>query len=49
MKLGRKLEWDWKNERFVADGEANAMLERSERAPYGARRAYERLSRKGKV
>ena len=49
MKLGRKLEWDWKNERFIADDEANAMLERSERAPYGARRAYERLSRKGKV
>ena len=50
MKLGRKLEWDWKKERFVNDAEADAMLERSERAPYGARRAYERLSKKsGKI
>ena len=46
MKLGRKLEWDWKKEQFVNDAEANAMLEREERAPYGAKRAYERLSRK---
>ncbi len=46
MKLGRKLEWDWKKEQFVNDAEANSMLERTERAPYGAKRAYERLSRK---
>ena len=46
MKLGRKLEWDWKTERFVNDAEADAMLERTERAPYGARRAYMRLSKK---
>ena len=46
MKLARKLEWDWKTERFVNDAEANAMLERTERAPYGAKRAYMRLSRK---
>jgi len=46
MKLGRKLEWDWKKEQFVNDAEANAMLEREERAPYGAKRAYERLSKK---
>jgi predicted dehydrogenase len=46
MKLGRRLEWDWKNEQFVNDPEANSMLERTERAPYGAKRAYERLSRK---
>ena len=45
MKLGRKLEWDWQKERFVNDAEANAMLERTERAPYGAKRAYERLSK----
>ena len=49
MKLGRRLEWDWKKEQFVNDAEANAMLEREERAPYGARRAYERLSRKKKA
>ena len=49
MKLGRKLEWDWKKEQFVNDAEANAMLEREERAPYGAKRAYQRLSKKCKV
>ena len=48
MKLGRRLEWDWKSETFVNDQEANSMLERAERAPYGAKRAYERLSRKFK-
>jgi tetratricopeptide (TPR) repeat protein len=46
MKLGRKLEWNWKKEQFVNDAEANAMLEREERAPYGAKRAYQRLSKK---
>jgi predicted dehydrogenase len=46
MKLGRRLEWDWRKERFVDDAEADAMLERTERAPYGAKRAYERLSKK---
>ena len=48
MKLGRKLEWDWKKEQFVNDAEANAMLEREERAPYGAKRAYMRLSKKAR-
>jgi predicted dehydrogenase len=43
MKLGRKLVWDWKAERFVNDDEANKMLARTEREPYGTRRAYERL------
>jgi len=46
MKLGRRLEWDWQKERFANDAEADAMLAREERAPYGARRAYERLSKK---
>jgi hypothetical protein len=36
MKLGRPLEWDPKTERFKNDEQANAMLTRSERAPYGA-------------
>lgn len=36
MKLARPLEWDSKAERFVNDAEANAMLARPERAPYGA-------------
>jgi predicted dehydrogenase len=38
MKLGRPLTWDAKAERFVNDAEANAMLARPERAPYGATR-----------
>ena len=35
MKLNRPLTWDVKTERFVKDDEANAMLSRPERAPYG--------------
>lgn len=35
MKLNRPLTWDVKSERFVNDAEANAMLSRPERAPYG--------------
>jgi predicted dehydrogenase len=46
MKLGRKLTWDPQAEHFVNDDAANAMLAREERAPYGTRRAYERLSKK---
>ena len=38
MKLGRPLTWDAKAEAFVKDDEANAMLSRPERAPYGAQR-----------
>jgi myo-inositol 2-dehydrogenase/D-chiro-inositol 1-dehydrogenase len=36
MKLARPLTWDVKTERFVNDDQANAMLSRPERAPYGA-------------
>jgi hypothetical protein len=36
MKLGRSLTWDPKSERFVNDAQANGMLSRAERAPYGA-------------
>ncbi|MBK8504297.1 MAG: Gfo/Idh/MocA family oxidoreductase [Saprospiraceae bacterium] len=35
MKLDRKLYWDAANERFRGDEEANAMLTRSQRAPWG--------------
>jgi len=35
MKLGRKLNWDPGNERFINDDEANSMLSRPQRAPYG--------------
>ncbi len=38
MKLGRPLTWDPKQERFVNDEQANSMLSRPERAPYGASR-----------
>jgi myo-inositol 2-dehydrogenase / D-chiro-inositol 1-dehydrogenase len=36
MKLGRPLDWDHKAGRFKNDAEANAMLSRGERSPYGA-------------
>jgi myo-inositol 2-dehydrogenase / D-chiro-inositol 1-dehydrogenase len=36
MKLGRPLEWDHKAGRFRNDDEANSMLSRDERSPYGA-------------
>ena len=35
MKLSRKLNWDPVSERFINDSEANAMLSRPQRAPYG--------------
>jgi hypothetical protein len=35
MKLGRKLYWDPEKERFKNDDEANAMLSRPQRNPYG--------------
>ncbi|BET65642.1 Gfo/Idh/MocA family oxidoreductase [Opitutales bacterium ASA1] len=35
MKLGRPLRWDSAAERFIDDPEANALLSRPERAPYG--------------
>jgi predicted dehydrogenase len=38
MKVGRPLTWDGRAERFVGDAEANALLTRPERAPYGALR-----------
>ena len=35
MQLGRKLTWDPDTERFHNDDEANAMLQRPQRFPYG--------------
>lgn len=35
MKLGRKLTWNPDKELFTNDNEANSMLSRSQRAPYG--------------
>jgi predicted dehydrogenase len=46
MRLKRRLEWDPVKERFVNDAEADGLLARVERAPYGTRRAYERLAKK---
>jgi hypothetical protein len=34
MKLGRKVRWDPKRERFLNDDEANRMLSRAQRWPY---------------
>lgn len=35
MKMDRKLEWDPEAERFLNDDEANALLSRPQRYPYG--------------
>jgi myo-inositol 2-dehydrogenase/D-chiro-inositol 1-dehydrogenase len=35
MKSGRKLQWDPETEMFINDGEANKMLSRPQRFPYG--------------
>ena len=42
MKLQRPLTWDAEAERFVDDAEAQGMLSRPERAPYGASRVLAR-------
>lgn len=34
MRLGRKLQWNPKQEKFINDDEANAMLSRPQRFPY---------------
>jgi myo-inositol 2-dehydrogenase/D-chiro-inositol 1-dehydrogenase len=41
MKLGRKLRWDPRLERFLDDDEANAMCSRPQRYPYGTHYARE--------
>ena len=35
MKITRELEWDSKAEKFINDDEANALLARPQRKPYG--------------
>jgi predicted dehydrogenase len=37
MKLGRKLRWDPKAEKFIDDPKANELCARPERAPYGVK------------
>jgi hypothetical protein len=34
IKLGRKLKWDPKHERFIGDDEANKLLDRPRRDPW---------------
>jgi myo-inositol 2-dehydrogenase / D-chiro-inositol 1-dehydrogenase len=34
IRLGRKLEWDAKAEKFVGDDEANQMVSREQREGY---------------
>ncbi len=41
MKVGRKLHWDPRRERFENDDEANAHLSRAQRHPYGTTYAQE--------
>lgn len=45
MKLGRPLTWDVETERFTDSADANALLARPERAPYGATRLAEKAAR----
>ena len=47
MKLGRKLNWDAKAERFVGDDEANRMLFREERAGFGVKQYLKDLEATG--
>jgi myo-inositol 2-dehydrogenase / D-chiro-inositol 1-dehydrogenase len=42
MRLARPLTWDVNTERFVNDAEANALLSRAERAPYGVKEGARR-------
>lgn len=44
MKLNRELKWDPKDERYIGDEEANALLSRPQRAPYGTDRVLARQS-----
>ena len=43
MKLGRKLRWNAKAERFVDDAQANAMMFREERAGFGVKQYLKEL------
>ena len=44
MKLGRKLKWDAKNERFIDDAEANGMMFRPARPGFGVQQYLKDLS-----
>ena len=34
MLLGRKVRWDLKQQQFIDDAEANALMSRPQRSPY---------------
>jgi myo-inositol 2-dehydrogenase/D-chiro-inositol 1-dehydrogenase len=42
MKLDRELKWDPKTERFTDDEEANKLLSRTQREPYGTNAVWKR-------
>jgi predicted dehydrogenase len=46
MKLGRKLTWDPQKERFVNDEQANGMLSRPQREPYGTESFLAKVGKK---
>jgi predicted dehydrogenase len=43
MKLGRKLRWDPEQEKFIGDDQANTLLSRPQRAPYGSDNILKRV------
>ncbi len=49
MKLNRTLTWDPEKERFVNNEDANALLSRKQRAPYGTDAALARAQRASMV
>ncbi len=48
MKLGRTLKWDPAAETFLKDDEANAMLARPQRAPFGSEYVLAKLGKEKK-
>jgi hypothetical protein len=44
MKLGRPLKWDPAKELFVKDDEANKLLSRKQRVPYGTDAVFAKVS-----
>jgi myo-inositol 2-dehydrogenase/D-chiro-inositol 1-dehydrogenase len=44
MKLNRPLVWDPAKETFLKDDEANTLLSRKQRSPYGTDAVYAKFS-----
>jgi hypothetical protein len=49
MRLNRKLTWDPEHERFANDDEADALLSRKQRAPYGTNAVLARVQRPARL